>query len=167
MRGSALATASTGLLPRGQLLGDEKRGDFAVGLRFELIAFAGQFLAQRFEIFYYSIVHNRNFVAGVRMGVGFVGLAVRRPSRMADADRTRQRRRGEAPLQIAQFALGAPARQTPRLQRGDSRRIIAAIFEPLQRLDNLPRDGTGPENANDAAHEDILERTPNRNESKG
>ena len=74
---------------------------------------------------------------------------------------------GETRLQIAQFALGSPARQPPRLQCGDARRIVAAIFEPLQRLDDLPGDGTGPENANDAAHGNILGKRPNRDESKG
>ena len=71
-----------------QLIRDEKGRDFAVRLGFERIALARQFFTQRLEIFYYSVVHDRNFVARMRMGVGFVGFAVRRPPCMPDADRT-------------------------------------------------------------------------------
>ena len=38
-------------------------------------------------------------------------------------------------------------------ERGDAGGIIAAIFEPLQRVDEQPRDRTAPENADNAAHD--------------
>ena len=40
-------------------------------------------------------------------------------------------------LQIAQLALGTPARQVPVLDRGDTSRVITAVFEPTQRVDEI------------------------------
>jgi len=54
---------------------------------------------------------------------------------MADADQPVQRFLFQSVGQIAQFAFGAAAVQMPLLQRRDAGGIIAAIFEPLQGLD--------------------------------
>jgi hypothetical protein len=42
-------------------------------------------------------------------------------------------------LEVAQLAFGAAALEPAVLQRRDSRGIVAAIFEPLQRVDDLVR----------------------------
>ena len=55
-------------------------------------------------------------------------------------------------LEIAQLAFGAAARQRAVLERGDAGRIVAAIFEPLQRVDELPRHRLAAENPDNAAH---------------
>ena len=55
-------------------------------------------------------------------------------------------------FEIAQLALGAAALQPAVLQRGDPGRIIAAIFEPLERVHKLARDRTLAKNADNAAH---------------
>src|SRR5258706_15315737 len=39
-------------------------------------------------------------------------------------------------------------------QRGDPRRIVAAIFKALERIHQLLRDRSAPENADNAAHTD-------------
>ena len=41
-----------------------------------------------------------------------------------------------------------------RFQRRDAGGIVAAIFEPLQRIDQLLRDRIAPENADNATHAD-------------
>ena len=86
------------------------------------------------------------------MGVGFRRLAVRRPARMADADRPAKRRRRKLGLQVLQLALGAPPLQLAVLERRHAGRIVAAIFEPLQRVDNRARDRPGPENPDNSTH---------------
>ena len=86
------------------------------------------------------------------MGVVFRGLAMGGPAGVADADPALQGLVLQAQLQIAQLALSAAAGEAPILQRGDACRIIAPIFEPLQRLDNLARHSFTPENADNAAH---------------
>ena len=42
------------------------------------------------------------------------------------------------------------------LDRGDAGRIIAAIFEPLQRIDDLRRDGRVADNSNDTTHDQTV-----------
>ena len=45
----------------------------------------------------------------------------------------------EPHLEIFQLAFGAPARQHAVLERGDAGGIVAAIFEALERVDQLRR----------------------------
>ena len=60
--------------------------------------------------------------------------------------------RCELGLEIAQLALGAPARQPAAFQRGDAGGVIAAIFQALERIDQLRRDRLAAENADNSAH---------------
>ena len=55
-------------------------------------------------------------------------------------------------FEIAQLAFGAPARQLAAFQRRDAGGIVAAIFEPLERIDQLRRDRLAAENADNSAH---------------
>ena len=55
-------------------------------------------------------------------------------------------------LQVFQLAFGAAAIEMVAFQRGDARGIIAAIFEALERIHQLLRDRSAPENADNAAH---------------
>ena len=54
-------------------------------------------------------------------------------------------------LQVLELAFGAPARQRAALQRRDAGGVVAAIFQALQRIDELARDRLTPENSNDPA----------------
>ena len=54
-------------------------------------------------------------------------------------------------LEIAELALGAPARQRAAFERGDAGGIVAAIFEALERIDKLPRHRLAAENSNNPA----------------
>ena len=55
-------------------------------------------------------------------------------------------------LEIAQLALGTAAGQLSVFQGGDAGGVIAAVFEPLERVDERARDRLTPENAHDSAH---------------
>ena len=55
-------------------------------------------------------------------------------------------------FEVAQLAFGAPARELAAFQRGDAGGIIAAIFEPLERIDQRAGDRLAPENAHNSAH---------------
>src|SRR6516162_6564811 len=55
-------------------------------------------------------------------------------------------------LQVLDLALGATPVQTAVLDGGDARRIIAAIFEPAQRIDESASHRIRSEYADDAAH---------------
>src|ERR1700727_2336080 len=92
------------------------------------------------------------------MGVAFGRLAMRRPARMADANRPAKRRGGELRLQVPKLALGAPPLQLAVLERRHAGGIVAAIFEPLQRIDNRAGDRPGPENPDNSTHLKVLVR---------
>ena len=81
---------------------------------------------------------------GVRMRVVLGRPAMRRPAGMADPDRAGERLLAQAVFQILQFAFGAAARELAAFERGDAGGIIAAIFEPLQRIDQLSCDASRP-----------------------
>jgi hypothetical protein len=73
---------------------------------------------------------------------------------MSDPDVSRQRVSPQARFQIPQLALGATARQKRSLQCRDAGGIVTAVFEALQRIDQLIRDGTASQNSDNAAHAD-------------
>ena len=63
-----------------------------------------------------------------------------------------KRRGGELRLEVLELALGAPALEPAVLERRDAGRIVAAVFEPLQRIDDRACDRPGPENPDNSAH---------------
>ena len=67
-------------------LGDEMRDGLGVRLGGEDMALGGQLLAQLAEILDNAVMDHRDLVVGVRVGVVFVGAAMRRPAGVAEAD---------------------------------------------------------------------------------
>ncbi len=134
------------------LLADQMRDDLGVGLGDEFGALGLQLAAQLDEILDDAVVHDRKPLGGVRMGVVLGRTAVGRPAGVADADGSQQRLAGEPRFQILQLALGAPPRQHAVLQRGDARGIIAAVFEALERIDQLRRSRLVADDSDNAAH---------------
>jgi hypothetical protein len=63
-----------------------------------------------------------------------------------------QRLRPEACFQIAEFAFGATACEPAAFQGRDAGGIVTAVFEALQRIDQLICDRTAPQNSDNAAH---------------
>ena len=96
------------------LVGDEMRDDFGVGLGRELGALRFQLSAQLAEILDDAVVHDREPVGGVRMGVVLGRPAVRCPAGVADADRAGERFARERCFEVLQLAFGTPARQRAR-----------------------------------------------------
>ena len=134
------------------LLRHQMGDHLGVGLGAEFRALLLQLLAQLAEVLDDAVVHHRQPVGGMRMGIGLVRLAVGGPAGMADADDAHERLRAQLGLEVAQLALGAPAREPARLQGGDAGGVVAAIFEALERVDQLLRHRLVSENADDAAH---------------
>src|SRR5262245_21380126 len=135
-----------------QFLGDEMRDDLGIGFRAELHALAFQLFAQLAKVFDDAVVHDREAFGGVGMRVAFARLAVGRPAGMTDADCALERIALEPCLEVAQLAFSAPAGQLPAFQRGDAGRVVAAIFQPLERVDQRASDRLTSENANYTAH---------------
>ena len=91
-------------------------------------------------------------VGGVGMGVGLVRAAVGRPAGVADADGAGERLARQQRFEVAELALGATARDVAVGQRGDARRIVAAIFEALQPVEQQRGHRRLADDAEDAAH---------------
>ena len=126
--------------------------DLGVGLGRKHGAAAHEFGAQLGKILDDAVMHDGDAVGGVGMGVDLVGPAMGGPAGMADAAMAAERFAGEAVFEILQLAFGAAAREHAVLQGGDTGRIIAAIFEPLERIHHGGRHRSAAENSDDAAH---------------
>ena len=129
------------------------RDHLAVGFGCELGALGFKLAAQLAEILDDAVMHDSEPLGRMRMRVGFVRPAMRRPAGMADANRARERLAREFLFQIAELALGAPARQHALLQGGDAGGIVAAVFEALERIDQERRDRLVADNSDNTAHE--------------
>ncbi len=134
------------------LRGDELRDDFGVGLGAELDAGLFQLFAQFAEILDDAVMHDRELVGRVRMRVGLVRAAMRRPARMADAGHAGERLAVEFDFEIFQLAFGAAALEMTVLDGRDARGIVAAIFKPPQRIDQLAGNRLAPQNSDNPAH---------------
>src|ERR1041384_8656223 len=105
--------------------------DLGVGLARKRRAGLLELVAQLAEILDDAVVHHRDAVGGMRMGVALGRLAVGRPAGVADADGAVERRLAQPAFQVAKLALGAPPRQRAAFKRRYARGLRAAIFEAL------------------------------------
>src|SRR6185503_16071741 len=126
--------------------------DFCIRLALELPSFGDQFVAERLEIFDDPVVHEGDGADDVRVRVADCRSAMRRPARMGDAGNARERFGIELASKIVEFALGPTADELAIVDRANAGRIITAIFEPLQPIEQPPRDVAVPDDSNDPAH---------------
>ncbi|MNX93838.1 hypothetical protein D3C86_1260460 [compost metagenome] len=128
------------------------RHHFGVGLGGEGCTLGAQFVAQFGEVFNDAVMDDGNAIDEMRVGVGFVRNAVGRPAGVRDANDTRQRLFREPFLQIEQLAFRTAAVHRAIVDGGDTRRIVTAIFETLQRIDKPFSNGLGSHNSDNSAH---------------
>ena len=126
--------------------------DLGVGLGVEDKAGGLELALQLAVVLDDAVVDQRQALRRMRMGIRLGRRPVGGPAGVADAGMPVKRRPLEPLLEVPELAGGPPAHQVAILQRGDAGRIVAAVFEPLQRVDELRCDGTVPENSDDAAH---------------
>ena len=86
------------------------------------------------------------------MGVAFGGSAMGGPAGVPDADRSRQLGAIQRAGQITQLAFCPAAINVAVHQGGDTGAVIAAVFQPAQRLQDDGRGGTRADDAYDATH---------------
>ncbi len=126
--------------------------DLGVSLGGERDPFFFQLVPQFPEILDDAVVHDGKPVGGVGMGVVFGRPTVRCPARVADPDGSRKRLAHEPLFQVLELALGATPRQRAVLQRRHARRIVAAVFETLERFDEKRCDRLAADDADNPAH---------------
>ena len=123
-----------------------------------------QHLPQFAEILDDAVMNHGDVVGRMRMRVVLGRLAVGGPAGMADAGMAGERLGPQPRFEIFELAFGAAALEMVAFERGDAGGIVAAIFQALERIHQLLRDRTAPQNADNAAHADqypqIVERSP-------
>src|SRR5204862_7718857 len=93
----------------------------------------------------------------MRMGVLLGRTSVRRPAGVADAVITGDRIGADNLFQVRQFAGAAAQIDRAVADHGDSRRVVAAIFEPPQAVD---------ENRHDVLRSDVADNSTHRVSSR-
>ena len=63
---------------------------------------------------------------------------------MADADIAAERLSLQPRFQRLQFTFGAPTSKDAVVECGDARKVVAAVFEALERIDQLSGNRLGP-----------------------
>src|SRR5262245_26504295 len=123
-----------------------------VGLRCKLGTALFELLAQLAEILNDAVVNDSEPIGRMRMRVRLARPTMRRPAGMPNADRAAQRLALELLLEVAQLAFRAPPLERGAFERGYAGRIVAAIFQTFERVDEMFSNGLTTENANNAAH---------------
>jgi len=141
-----------------QVMVDPVGDDLGVGFRGKLVALALRFFAQLFVILDDAVVDDRDAVLGdVRVRIPLARHAVRGPAGVRDPETAVGRVCVECILQLADLAHRAQALDVVRaVQHGDAGRVVPAILEASQALDQDGDDVTVGDGSNDSAHAAFL-----------
>src|SRR6266700_7169787 len=135
-------------------------GDYlCVGFGGEAVALFDELPLQRNIVLNNSIVHHDYTPAAiaVRMGVLFGGAAVGCPAGVADAVSSIERFQADNFFQIPQLAFGAAnLKSFPVAAHGYARRVVAAILQALEPINNDRHDSLVTHVSNDATHLELL-----------
>ena len=141
-------------------LADQMGEHLGVGLRVEMVAFALKAGAQGAVVLDDAVVDQRD-VAGLvemRVGVGLGGRAVGGPAGVGDArgGALAKRAAGHSAwalvVEHGDFARGLGDDDPVVIEHGDARRVIAAVFEPAQPVDEHGGRVRLADVSDDAAH---------------
>ena len=138
---------------RFHLAGDEMGDHFGVGVAGEggALCDSSSFSSRKFSMMPLCTTETSSVMCGCALAsVGLPWVAQRVwPMPVSPSSGARF----QARFEIAQFAFGATAAELAVLDGGDAGGIVAAIFKPLQCVDELARDRSFAEDANNAAHQ--------------
>ena len=130
------------------------RDDLRIGFGDELMALSLQLLFQIEIVLDDAVVDDDDLARAVAMGVGvlFGRPAVRRPPSMADAIVAGQRRQPDDRFKVGELASAPPKVHTAVAHDGHARRVVAAVLEPPQPVDENRHNVFGPDISDDSAH---------------
>jgi hypothetical protein len=131
---------------------DQLRDHLGVGFALERAPFGDQLRLQLGEVLDDAVVHHGHPPGLLGMGVALVRRAMGRPPRMPDADVSRQRIGCQHGFEIAQLARRPPPLDVSAHDARHARRIVAAVLQPSEALDQPFRHRFRPDDADDAAH---------------
>ncbi len=134
----------------------EQVGDhFGVGVGGEGPALGLQAALERQEVLDDPVVDHRDAPAQALVGVGVerpLGAAVGRPAGVAEAEAAGERLPGELLGQPVELALGADGLEAALAHHGDARRVVAAVLEPAQAVDEPRHDVARADVSDDSTH---------------
>src|SRR5712691_10957926 len=113
--------------------------DFRIGLGGDRILFFNKLFLQREVVLDNAVVHHYHLAGAiaVRMCILFCRTPVRCPAGVTDAVGAIERLEPDGLFQVAQLALGTAYLQAAAVARhSDSGRVIAAIFQPPEAVNN-------------------------------
>ena len=120
--------------PGGQVILRQQCHGFGVGVGGIADAVIRQKRPQVSEIFDDPVMHDGHIARQMRMGVAHRGCPMRGPAGVPDARLARQRVMHQQVRQVDQLAHSPPAVQHTRIHGRNPGAVIAAVFQPLQRL---------------------------------
>ena len=126
--------------------------DLGIGLALKRPPLRDQLIAQRLEILDDPVVDERHRPDDVRVRIADRRRTVRRPARVGDTGNAVKRIGRQLAGEIVELALGPPALQRAAVNRADACRIIAAIFEPLQPVEQPLRNVAPSDDPDNSAH---------------
>jgi len=128
--------------------------DLGVGLGHEAVAGGGEARFQREIVLDDPVVDHDQLALAVRVRVGVLLArpSVGGPAGVADAEGAFQRLGAQALLEVLQLADRAAAVQAALVDHGDARRVVPAVLEPAQALDDDGHRVPRPHVADDPAH---------------
>jgi len=133
---------------------DEVDDDLGVGLGPERVPLRAQFPFQGEVVLDNAVVDDDQAARAVHMGMSvfLARPAVRRPPRMAEAASALHGRFAEAVFELLDLAFDPPDLDRPPVDDCDPGRVIAAVFEFFQPVDEDRDNALRPDIAHDAAH---------------
>jgi hypothetical protein len=133
---------------------DQVDDHLRVRVRVEDRPFIDKILAQFQEIFYDAVMHHHHFTghAKVWVGVASVWLAVGCPACMSDPQLTVQGRFVYQALKAGKLARVPPDLDVAVLQDRQAGRVVAAVFQPFQSVQDDRRGVTRPDVTYNTAH---------------
>src|SRR5450756_2110144 len=139
---------------RLQFLLHQVRHNLGVRLGDELVALTLQFVLQLEVVLDDAVVDDDDAAraVAVRVGVLLGGPAVRGPPRVADAVLPFERLRPDDILEAGQLAGASPQVDRALPHHRDARRIVPAILEPPQAVDEYRDNRFGSDVTDNAAH---------------
>ena len=99
-----------------------------------------------------AVVDHRDAAGGVRVGIGFAGRAMGGPAGVADANCAADGAPGDQTFELDELALGAAKLDQAVGERRETRRIVAAVFEAPQPVEDVWRRLIRAGDTDDSAH---------------
>ncbi|MNM59288.1 hypothetical protein D3C81_705340 [compost metagenome] len=135
-----------------QVMVDQVRDDLGIGLRLEHVAQRGQLLALFFMVLDDAVVYQRHAFTDVRVCIGLGHTAVGRPARVADAQSGLELFGRGGIFHFGDAAGTTYAAYLVAIQHRDARRVVAAVFQPLESFNQYWNHVAISDRSHNAAH---------------